>query len=273
MRLYVTSLFVLALASCQTPAADQPPRTPESYLQFSGHKSVVEIRGSTASVTPLGLTVAVWMRPDALTFTPTEGSDPKEPYIHWLGKGERGKEEWTFRMYSRLDTDGAGPRGNRISFYVFNPEGLRGCGSYFQDPIVPGEWMHVVGVADAAAGTTAIYKNGELRHSDSYRGTITPAAGDAPLRFGTRDLATFLEGAIGPVLVWSRPLTTSEVHDLYAAGIVAQDHLVARYALTEGSGSVVHDSSGGPDGTLTGVTWGTAKAPIQTSKGTRGGGC
>jgi concanavalin A-like lectin/glucanase superfamily protein len=274
MRLHVTSLLVLGcLASCRAPALEQAPQPPESYLQISGDRSFVEIPGSAASVSAQGLTVAAWVRPDVLTFKNIEGRDPQERYVHWLGKGERAKEEWTFRMYSRLPPDTPGPRANRISFYLFNPEGLRGCGSYFQDPIVAGEWMHVVGVADASASTTAIYKNGELRHSDSYRDTIAPAAGSAPLRFGTRDLASFFQGGIGPVLVWDRPLTASEVHDLYAAGVVPQDHLVARYALTEGSGSVVHDSAGGPDGVLTAVTWGTAKAPIQHSTGTSGGGC
>lgn len=274
MRLHVTSLLLLvSLASCRAPAAEQEPQPPGSYLQFGGDESFVEIPGSAASLSPQGLTVAVWMRPDVLTFPKTEGSNPEEPYVHWLGKGERGKEEWTFRMYGRLPSGAAGPRANRVSFYVFNPRGLRGCGSYFQDPVVAGEWVHVVGVADASALTTAIYKNGELRHSDSYRDTIDPAAGAAPLRFGTRDFSSFFQGAIGPVLVWSRPLTSPEVHDLYAAGVVPADHLVARYTLTEGTGSIVHDSAGGPDGKLSEVTWSTAKSSIQHSTGTSGGGC
>jgi len=281
MRLHVTSLFAIALvASCGAPAAEPEAQPPASYLQFAGDKSFVEIPGSPASVSSQGLTVAVWMRPDTLTFTNTEGRDPGERYVHWLGKGERGREEWTFRMYSRLRSDGPGspsdtpgPRANRISFYVFNPEGLRGCGSYFQDPIVAGEWIHVVGVADASALTTTIYKNGELRHSDSYRDTIDPHAGAAPLRFGTRDFASFFQGGIGPVLAWSRPLTAPEVRDLYTAGVVPQDHLIARYGLTEGTGTSVRDSAGGADGTLTGVTWSTGKSPIQHSRGTSGGGC
>jgi hypothetical protein len=61
-----------------------------------------------------------------------------------------------------------GPRKNRISFYVFNPAGNRGCGSYFQDPIATGQWIQVVGIADAAKKRSAIYKNGEFRHSDLY---------------------------------------------------------------------------------------------------------
>ena len=39
-------------------------------------------------------------------------------------------------------------RRNRISFYVFNPDGHLGVGSYFQDPVIQGEWIHVLGIAD-----------------------------------------------------------------------------------------------------------------------------
>jgi len=41
------------------------------------------------------------------------------------------------------------PRPNRISFYVFNPEGGEGVGSYFQDTLHQGRWIFVVGVADS----------------------------------------------------------------------------------------------------------------------------
>ena len=50
------------------------------------------------------------------------------------------------------------PRPSRISFYVFNKSGGEGIGSYFQEPVETGQWIHVVGVADAT--TTSIYKDG-----------------------------------------------------------------------------------------------------------------
>jgi hypothetical protein len=54
------------------------------------------------------------------------------------------------------------------------------CGSYFQDPIRTREWIQVVGTVDAAKKITAIYKNGEFRHSDSYQ-SETPVPGPAGL--------------------------------------------------------------------------------------------
>src|SRR5712692_4472209 len=139
---------------------------PSAYLNFDGSSTYVEIPDSTdfSVDTTGGLTISAWMRPDVLRFPSTEGSG----YVHWLGKGERGTQEWVFRMYSQDNTEG---RENRISFYVFDgntPPPLRGCGSYFQDPVQAKRWIHVVGIADNSAMTTAIYKNGELRNTNSY---------------------------------------------------------------------------------------------------------
>ena len=165
---------------------------PEHYLVYDGAKSYVEVPASPdLSVTAAGLTVEAWMRPDSLSFAHTQGSLPTEQYVHWLGKGTKDEEEWTFRMYSL--TSPAGPRANRVSFYIFNLRGGRGCGSYFQDPIVPGRWMDVVGVVDASARTTTIYKNGVLRHTNSFAGIISPVAGEAPLRIGSKDFASFFQ--------------------------------------------------------------------------------
>jgi len=174
------------------------------YLQFDGTSSYFEVPDSPVfSVDTSGaLTVAAWMRPDTLTFPVTEGSG----YVHWLVKGQVHEHEWTFRMYSQDNTEG---RENRISFYVFNPAGGRGVGSYFQDPVEAGQWIHVVGVADGER--THIYRDGRLRKSDVYSGMIAPRHGSAPLRMGSRDLASFFQGALSQVRVWSRALSDSDV--------------------------------------------------------------
>jgi hypothetical protein len=227
----ITALVGLrSLVDAQTPV----------YLQLDGVSGYVEVtdRVDDFSVKEdTGLTVSAWMRPDTLTFPDDEGGvTPQgncEFYVHWLGKGWRAlpsnQQEWTFRMYSLVDplsrNCNGNPRQNRISFYVFSPiGGGTGTGSYFQDPVRPGQWIHVVGVLDNTAngvlGTkgrrTYIFKNGKLRDCDQYQGaepagtvteritvintdppqrvdcvrdsrTITPAATLAPLRIGTRD--------------------------------------------------------------------------------------
>jgi hypothetical protein len=288
MRHTLLLALSLALGACNAllrspPATCTTPCTPislaEDFLVFNGTTSYAEVPSAPQlSVSRQGLTVAVWMRPDALTFAKTQGSEADERYIHWLGKGETAKEdqEWAFRMYSQT-TNPTDIRHNRISMYVFNPYtpgGNRGCGSYFQDSITVGQWIHVVGVIDNVAQTISIYKNGVLRHTQTYAGTITPTPGPAPLRIGTRDTLTFFQGAIGPVRIWSRPLTSSEVTALYTSNTVPASGLVAAYAMTEGQGSTIVDSVSANNGTLYNTAWGQGpRTPVASATGTSGGGC
>ncbi len=165
-----------------------------SCLHFDGLQSYIEIPDSPDfSLTTTGaLAVSAWIRPSTLTFPSTEGKgvDLSKAYVHWMGKGEGGQQEWVFRMYSLDNTDG---RANRISFYVFNLDGGLGVGSHYQDPNNPiqvGVWIHVLGAADNEK--TYLYINGTLVDSDVYAGQITPQRGTAPLRIGTRDFNSFL---------------------------------------------------------------------------------
>ena len=274
------------------------------YLDFQGlhdHvRDVVQVPGNTDDFSVVhadgsvhGLTVAAWIKPDTLTFATTEdttGLHGEKRYIHWLGKGQgsgaTGQQEWTFRMYSADNTVG---RDNRISFYVFNPDGGLGVGSYFQEPInAPDEWIHVVGVVDTVNQITRIYKNGVLKHVDNYNGydgplyqghfenlavqtqtttdphtgqqvpvVISPHHGNAPLDMGTRDLTSLLQGGLQGVRIWNRPLTTQEIAGLYAFQ-VPTDGLVAEYPLNADTGTEAVDTTGNHNGTITGATWVTS---------------
>jgi Concanavalin A-like lectin/glucanases superfamily len=275
-RLTPAALLAISLALSllhrgeQATAAPTSNSVPKTYLKYDGLGAYAEVTNSPAfSLSDKGLSVAVWMRPDALVFQKREGGQANEQYVHWLGKGQAGNQEWAFRMYSLKPS---GPRKNRISFYVFNPIGNLGCGSYFQDPIRTGEWIQVVGIVDAAKKMTAIYKNGEFRHSDSYQSEM-PVPGPAPLRFGTRDFASFFKGAIGPVQIWNRPLAASEVAGLFTASVVPQSGLVAWFADDEGSGIFIHDRVAGKVGEIHGAVWQSGKGPLGTTTGWSGGGC
>jgi len=228
-------------------------------LVFDGEDDYIEIPDSPDfSIATTGqLSVAAWMRPDVLTFPMSQSTG----YVHWLGKGEPGQHEWVFRMYNENTSD-TPPRSNRISFYVFNPTGGEGIGSYFQEPVRAGEWIHVVGIADGT--TTSIYKNGEFKRCDRYTGTgpppchnyapgqwITPARGTAPLRIGTRDRGSFFLGAIREVRLWSRSLTATEVGALYGDA-VPQDGLVAEYLLRR---DIAVDGTGLHNGLVIGASW------------------
>jgi hypothetical protein len=220
-----------------------------STLQFNGTASdYIEIPDSADfSVATTGsFTGSAWMRPDVLTFPNSESTG----YVHWMGKGETGQQEWTFRMYNETTTD-VPPRPNRISFYVFNLAGGKGVGSYFQEPVQAGEWIHVVGIADGQ--NTFIYKNGVLKQSQPYAGIITPQDGNAPVRIATRDLNSFFLGAIQGVRFWNRALTASEVQMVFT-NTIPQDGLVAEYLLDR---DISPDTTGLHNGLVIGGSWTT----------------
>jgi hypothetical protein len=174
----------------------------------------------------LGLTVEVWMRPDVLAF-PGQTSDP---YIHWLGKGMPSRFEWAFRFYSQEAS-----RPNRISAYIWNPgnpAGGEGAGAYFQDDLVPGEWIHIVACYEPGDKDTIppagvhIYKNGVHRLGPPSSGTlynrygIVPVHGAAPLRLGARDNLSFtLNGGLDEVAIYPRVLSLEEVLENYTTGL------------------------------------------------------
>ncbi len=255
-----------------TNAAPQPG---EPILLFDGRSTRIEVPTRPEYSLPPRhtMTVSAWIRPDTLEFPDSEGTG----YVHWMGKGESDRQEWTFRMYSLTTTDWP-RRPNRTSFYVFNASGDRGTGSYEQEAVSPGEWMHMVGVADA--GCTHFHKNGRFRDCDVYREArkgecvshpgiaecdssgdpVEPEAKDAPLRIGTRDCRSHFLGAIARVKIWQRILTDGEITALHASDALPEgDRPVAEFLLNEGSGEVANDSSPlGNHGAITAGIWGTA---------------
>jgi hypothetical protein len=208
------------------------------------------------------LTVSAWVRRDVADFPQFE----QNHYVHWMGKGEGagpdGMQEWACRMYG-LHTSATDPRSDRISFYVFNPDGHRGTGSHVQEPINmnPPEWIHIVGVLDA--GSTHIFKNGVFRDCDIYQASeavfcvghdgtgpcnlssdpVVPSAGCAPLRIGARDMKSFFLGGITRVRIWGRVLTDDEILALYESDAVPGDGLVGEFLLNADTAAVAVDTS------------------------------
>ncbi|GAA0618991.1 LamG domain-containing protein [Kribbella sandramycini] len=160
------------------------------------------------------LTLEAWVRPDTLQFPHAQSSG----YVHWMGKGEAGQHEYVSRMYSLTNTEN---RPNRISGYLFNNTGGLGAGSYFQDSLTAGTWIHYVLVINANAksatypnGYTKIYRDGVLRDQDdlSISGQIiVPSDGTAPFRVGTRDFGSWFQGAVGKVAVYGKELSAARI--------------------------------------------------------------
>jgi DMSO/TMAO reductase YedYZ molybdopterin-dependent catalytic subunit len=64
-------------------SADARPTPPSTYVTFDGADAHVEEPSSAGmSVGSLGLTIAVWMRPNSLAFVNTEGSLASQRYVY-----------------------------------------------------------------------------------------------------------------------------------------------------------------------------------------------
>lgn len=157
-----------------------------------------------------GFTVMLWIRFDNTTFV---GDGSSRDYINFIAKGSEGEYEWGLRQYNRSNE---GNRGNRISFYAFNRDGGLGAGSYVQDRIKEGEWMHLAGVI--RDGKIELWKNGALRDSDRLSDyNIVPENGDAPLLIGSTRGFTF-HGAIDDLRIYDRALAGRDIKRIYREG-------------------------------------------------------
>jgi hypothetical protein len=256
------------------------PQPGDVYLELNGRDAYVEMPSiADYSVSTTGeLTISAWLRPDILNFLAVERNSD---YIHWLGKGETsgagGNQEWAFRMYNHSDPLDSPSRPNRISFYLFNPQGGLGVGSYVQVPIHKGKWIHIVGVADSSR--TYLYKDGQYIRCDTYRGpaqgpceihyrppphqnlqlVIDPQPGSVPLRLGTKDLGSFFEGGLTRTRLWNRVLNAGEISALYSAEAVPQNGLVAEFLLNSDTGATAVDSRQKNNGEIFNGIWATQR--------------
>jgi hypothetical protein len=143
-----------------------------------------------------------------------------------MGKGEPKQYEYAARMYSHTTTD-CPPRPNRISGYAFNLSGDLGSGSYFQESVIAGQWIHymlVINTVDTdkshPTGYTKIYKNGSLRDQDALTSFATvPGNGTAPFRIATRNFKSFFLGAIAKVAIYDYELPRTSVLGHYHTAI------------------------------------------------------
>jgi hypothetical protein len=210
---------------------------------FDGVSQYVEVPDhDDLSVPTTGvITVEAWMRPDVLNFPKQESTG----YVHWMGKGSAGQFEYVSRMYSKVTTDN---RPNRISGYSFNLSGGLGTGSYFQDSVVAGEWIHYVLVINMVnvspsytAGYTKVFKNGVKRDQDRLTDyNIVPGNGTSPFRIGTMDFRSFFKGAIGRVAIYNYELSPLQVLDHYRTFVSA---VRGTADFVQNVGSVVSEAS------------------------------
>lgn len=171
------------------------------------------------------LTVEVWYRPDVLDF-PHPETDSDGPLVYPLYKGTTsgaaGDIEYAFRMYGAASPT----RPNRTSAYLFSPGGGLGAGSYVQETLTAGQWIHLVAVFDTVNkgtdgwGTVTLYKNGAQRDQDTLGDPydVVPGNRTSPIYLGTHAPGrSFFQGAMGKVAIYGYALTPTQVATHYAA--------------------------------------------------------
>lgn len=199
-----------------------------NYMTFDGSNDYGAVENFYYSTAQAEITVEAWIRT----------SDGSNQIISSFDRSD----------YWRLGIDGNGASTGEVSWCVKTNTGITDLGS--ETRIDDGEWHHVAGVYDD--GTVAIYIDGVLDISTTSGSTV----GNNTTRYGfvgTGSEATSYNGSTGPndyfngdmagFRIWSKALTVAEMTSEFCpAGDVSG--LQVEYDFTEGSGSVLNDTSG-----------------------------
>ncbi len=161
-------------------------------MDFGGDGDKIEVADCTKLDLTGGLTVAMWIRPHRLGCR-------QNPFEKAYG----GEGTMT------LEEDG------RIN-YFYGTSG-RNSDPYssisLRQRIKVNEWSHVILVRDHKHDRLTWYKNGEKTIEGKPRWEKT-AASKGPIRIG-HGYAGSLDGEIDDFMVWSRPLSSLEIRELY----------------------------------------------------------
>lgn len=179
-------------------------------FEFNGKNQIVyQNKPEFSPAITKNFSISVWLNPNTTNFSKTEGSG----YVHWMGKGRKNEYEWAFRIYNIINEEN---RSTRISFYLFNKQGGQGIGSYFQDNITLGEWIHIAVIYNGTF--IQIYRNSILEDQDDAS-SINLQNGSAPLSIGTLDGNSYFEGKIARLRIENKIYSKKEIEDLYIEGL------------------------------------------------------
>jgi hypothetical protein len=165
----------------------------------------------TAALKPAAVSVEAWVRFDSLDTPPvSQFFSPGIQYIVF----KKNTRTFNFEGYSLHKERHAG--GDRIAFRVTNANGF-GNIALSTTPVAVGQFYHVVGTYDGT--TVKMYVNGVLEGQAAA--TITMDYGTNPIFIGTSGETVFdgkLNGVVDEASIYNRPLTSTEIADLFAAG-------------------------------------------------------
>ena len=178
----------------------------EGGLVFDGDDHVALAASADLDVDTAEVTVAGWVRPD---FLPSELTEP------FAGIFDATDDNYV--LY--FDRDAA-----EVRFRVTDSDGTVGTVGFGEaGRIRAGEWHHLAGVYDGAAGELRLYLGGNLlaTHTD---GALVDAVRSAPAqvpslgRNGTAD-EHYFSGSIDDLAVWAKALTATEIRFLVGLNV------------------------------------------------------
>ncbi|HEY7120897.1 MAG TPA: LamG-like jellyroll fold domain-containing protein [Tepidisphaeraceae bacterium] len=187
-------------------------------INLNGNSTALATVNGPVVDTSLSFTASAWVKLSNLTGYQT--------FVSIAGTNVSG-----FYLQLRADT-------GTFAFTRLGSDATSAPATYAAAPAAPvvDSWYHLVGVADAAAGTLSLYVNGQLAGSAAYSGGWK-ATGDTFIGqglFGGRKV-DYVSGSIDEVALYSSALTADEIE------MMDQE---AAYPLDEGAGSTSADATG-----------------------------
>ena len=168
--------------------------------QFDGRDDYIECEHDASLVTVLALSAQAWIRKTDVDFNVVMGK-------YDTGGNNRG---WQISF-----SDGSRGPGGTLTLSV-SPDGrLTSICSTHGSQIVDSAWHHVAAVYDGTR--TKLYLDGKLNASSRYTNRIND--GGEPFLIGAVAIdnvpSRHFHGLIDEVMIWNRPLSDSEVKELY----------------------------------------------------------
>ena len=205
-------------------------------IQLNGTNAAASTSAAAVVDTAGSFTVATWLRLDSLTGWRTAvNQDGVNASGFWLQYSEAMGKKFSFTMHDVDSTTSAAVRALSTTL-----------------PVV-GQWYHVAGVRDRAAGTMKIYVNGVLEATTAYtggwasNGSFNVGRG----RFGGPN--DWFGGAIDDVQAYTGVLSDADIAALALQGKAPSQ---GTWRFDEGTGATVADASGGARPlALSNATW------------------
>ncbi|MBN2667662.1 MAG: LamG domain-containing protein [Bacteroidales bacterium] len=223
-------------------------------LVFDGSNDYVDC--STINLSGSSITLECWVKVDNF-------NDPGQGVISLIGTEQSGNS-----AFLRLGDGGVPLALNKVQFVLLiGGTQIKLNGS---QALTSNTWYHIAGVYDSSTGMK-IYINGNLDVSNSQSGNFVS---NSLFYIGNNKIGDtrFIDGCIDEVRVWNNARTKAEIRqNMYCelSDPSSEANLIAYYQFNETSGTILTDSKGSLDGTLTnmvGTEWQTSSAMYASAR-------